>query len=223
MITLLYYIHDLVKLKRLQSQVHFVAHQMASMLQNVSQNRTDKAITKNDIRHIASAAYLTIFPGITQFTATGKHDGYLGYNPMWYVICVKGNENSTASVVWVQRYFSCNDAINPETINQDSRIDRTITSNLQNVEPSRIHPNLKLEKNEIKIILECTIHYSQASSYSFADGRNCSTVSPSKAFGFFVYPLAPPKTQDGKNDAIYFHSVVIFSPRPGLFSETAPK
>jgi len=43
-IILLFYIHDLVKIKRYYSQTEFVAQQMANILQNISQKRADKKI-----------------------------------------------------------------------------------------------------------------------------------------------------------------------------------
>ena len=218
---LLYYIHDLVRLKRWQSQMQFVAHQMASMLQNISQNRTDKTITQNDIRYAMSAAYLTIFPGTTRFAKKDAVADY-GYTPMLWIYCIKGNSDSTASVVWAQRYHMTYEST-PESVRQDGSISRTTVNNSKNVPPSQIYPTLKIEQNEVKIIVECAIHYSRSPDYSFTDGRLCSEVTPKQAFGFFVYPIAPPITHKANNDAIYFHSVVIFSPRPGLFSETAPK
>ena len=99
--------------------MQFVAHQMASMLQNVSQNRTDKTITKNDIRYAISAAYLTVFPGISRFSTNCRSD--FGYNPMLWIYYVKGNSDSTASVIWVQRYHMAgHQTTNPERIEQDT-------------------------------------------------------------------------------------------------------
>ena len=216
MIMLLYYIHDLVRLKRFRSQMQFVAHQMASMLQNVSQNRTDKEITKNDIRYVASASYLTIFPGTSQFTVADWTSKY-GYNPMLFIFYVKGNSDSTASVVWAQRYHSCDFARDPSTFEQNGDIRRNTVNNLQNVAPSRIYPSLKIEPNEVKIIVECAIHYSTWSAYTLSDGRKNSDRTAKEAFGLYVHPLK------AVNEVTYFNSVVIFSPRPGLFSETAPK
>ena len=102
MIMLLYYIHDLVRLKRWQSQTQFVAHQMASMLQNISPNQPT-AVTKDNLRHIISAAYLSIFPGVTRFSTKSSTAPY-GYTPIAWIYCIKGNSDSSASVVWFQRY-----------------------------------------------------------------------------------------------------------------------
>ena len=223
MIMLLYYIHDLVRLKRWQSQMQFVAHQMASMLQNVSQNRTSKTITRTDIKYIYVSSYLTIFPGTTQFVYR-EFVPTLGYTPMIWIYYVKGNADSTASVVWALRFHSADFPKEPNRIDCDSKNgQRAVVKNLKNVAPSKIYPSLKIQPGEVKIILECQIHYSQWSGYSFPDGRNCSQVSPREAFGFYVYPIAPTNIPGASNDSIYFPSVVIFSPRSGLFSETAPK
>ena len=67
----------------------------------------------------------------------------------------------------------------------------------QDASPSEIYPTLKINPNEIKIIFESNVHYSQ---------------------------LSPPETRGGTgNDGIYFHSAVIFTPKPGLFDETPPQ
>jgi hypothetical protein len=84
------------------------------------------------------------------------------------------------------------------------------------VSPSSIYPGFSIQSGQIKILVEVTLHYSSASFYYFTDGRPHASVPAKTAFGFWV--LFPPK----KGDAIYFNTVVIFTPRPGLFDETPP-
>jgi len=214
LIILLYYVHDLSKLKRYYDQMEFVGQQMVNILQNISQNREDKRIKELDIKHAASLAYSSIFPGKTKFLSKSKTSD-LGYNPLGFIYCVQGNEDSTASVLWARRFHMAdNDAFTPNTVAYGSTImTRTNVKNLTNAAPSEIYPTLKIDPGDIKIIVECTIHYSMWDKYYFTDGRNHSKVSPSEAFGLKLYKLSPPQTRDGKsNDAIYFSSVVIFKP-----------
>ena len=137
--------------------------------------------------------------------------------------CVQGITDSTAKVRWVKRFHMAGITYNPSQVAFDNTINRSNVKNLSNASPSEIYPTLRIEKDQIKIIIECAIHYSQANGYSFADGRRTASVSPFQAFGLKLYKLSPPVTRGGtNNDAIYFHSVVIFTPKPGLFDGTAP-
>jgi hypothetical protein len=88
---------------------------------------------------------------------------------------------------------------------------------LQNNLASLIYKNLKIKKDEIKIIIECYSYFcnSANSAYTFGDGRPCKNVSPRDAFNFFI--LSPKPTQWA-----YFNSIIIFTPKPGLFNETPP-
>ena len=226
LIILLFYINDLVRLKRLYSQTEFVAQQMANILQNISQKRegTNRKITLPDIRYAASLAYLSMFPGTSRFVIS-RNKSELGYCPHGYIFCVKGNSNSTASVLWGKRFHFTDKATTPSAVVIDtSSFHRCNIKNLQNASPSEIYPTLKINPGEIKIIFESNVHYSQSGSYYFGDGRNTKNVSPSEAFGLRLYKLSPPVTRGGTgNDGIYFHSAVIFTPKPGLFDETPPE
>lgn len=227
LIILLFYINDLMRLKRIYSQTEFVAQQMANILQNISQKResSNRKITKSDIGYAASLAYLSMFPGTTRFMLSGQssHVSDLGYNPLGYIFYVKGNSDSTASVVWSRRFHLADGVFNPSGVSIDTnRLDRSNVKALTNASPSDIYPTLKINPNEIKIIIECAIHYSRSSGYHFTDGRTTSNVTASQAFGLRFFNLSPTATRAGSNDAIFFNSVAIFTPNPGLFNTTAP-
>ncbi len=59
LIILLFYINDLVKIKRYYSQTEFVGQQMANILQNISRNRSSKAITLDDLKRACTLAWLS--------------------------------------------------------------------------------------------------------------------------------------------------------------------
>ena len=228
LIILLFYINDVVRLKRLHSQTEFVAQQMVNILQNISQKREgkDRKITCNDIRYAASLAYLTMFPGTTRFTLTVDkvNTSDFGYNGLGYIFCVKGNSDSTASVLWARRFHFADRAENPSAVSIDQAwLSRSNVKRLTNASPSEIYPTLKINPDEIKIIIECGVHYSQAGSYYFTDGRSAADVSPAEAFGLRLFKLLPDATRAGSNGSIFFLSAVIFTPKPGLFDKTPPK
>lgn len=230
LIILLFYINDLSKLKRYYDQIEFVAQQMVNILQNISQNRakSDRKITLPDIRYATSLAYLSFFPGKTEFVSRNhikKSD--LGYRPFGFIACVEGNADSTASVLWMRRFNMARETqISPATVAIDLNAaynKRTNIKNLSNAVPSEIYPTLTIKPGEIKIIIECTIFYRQGEGYGFTDGRQTANVSPSQAFGLKLFKLSPRVCRDGcENDSLYFHSAAIFTPRPGLFDATPP-
>ena len=59
LIILLFYIHDLIKIKRYYSQTEFIGQQMANILQNISKNQP---VTLTNIKHASALAWLTIPP-----------------------------------------------------------------------------------------------------------------------------------------------------------------
>lgn len=200
LIILLFYINDLVRIKRYYSQTEFIAQQIANMLQNVSQKRATEAttsterkrqlrITTNDTWRIARLAFLTVYPGLTQLSPFS-----LNHYPAVFIYYVKNNKDGTASCKW--RNFYWGDYNNYSGCSTSAPNQSSITYK-SNVIPSEIHPNLKFNSEDAKIIVEVFLSYR---------GDN-------KTFGLrFVTPRA--KVQS------CFHSVVIFTPKPGLFYES---
>ncbi|MDR1235406.1 MAG: hypothetical protein LBJ96_00205 [Holosporaceae bacterium] len=199
---------------RMREKVKFVGYEMANILQNISQNRVDKKITKDDIKHAVAAAYLSVYQGKTMYT-TSRLCTPLGHASSGNLYCVKGLENGNASVIWCHRWHSANNSPSPAEITIENRDSRSIV-NMGSNSPSKIYPDLRIQKGEMKILVEVCFHYSKSSGYGFTDSRMCADVSSKTAFGFFV--LNPPR----KGDSIYFNTVVIFTPKPGLFDDTAP-
>ena len=188
---------------------------MVNMLQNVSNG---KKLIKTDMVSACSAAYLTVYPGISRY-ATAKFRLPLGHFPHAWVYYVKGEGNGKASVVWLAViYFSI-----PGTDYEISYKSHGGSSMqfLQNVPAEQIHKNLKINAGENKIITECCLCYATgATNYYFSDGRQCAGVSPREAFGF---QIIAPQSHSYSGQSNYFSSVVIFTPKPGLFDETPPK
>jgi hypothetical protein len=90
---------------------------------------------------------------------------------------------------------------------------RTLTRDGTNVAASIIHPNLKIKDGEIKVIIECAIF--KYTGFDYIDGRLSKNVSPREAFGFWM--LSPKPIY-----VCYFNTVVIFTPKPGLFDDNGP-
>jgi hypothetical protein len=215
LITFIWYLYDISKMARMREKMKFVGYEMAGILQNISQNRANKRISKDDIRHAVAGAYLSLYLGKTMYAVSGGF-APLGHTSSGNLYCVKGEKDGNASVIWCVRWHSAYNTPSPATISVVGRDSRSIVKLGSDVKSSSIYPDLRIEEGEMKILLEVTLHYSQAPGYGFADGRDGADVPPKTAFGFFV--LNPPKN----GQSVYFNTVVIFTPKPGLFSETAP-
>ena len=222
LIILLFYINDLVKIKRYYSQTEFVAQQMANILQNISKNN---AITINDVKRAASLACLSMYPGKTMYfngKTRGAHD--FSHYPKFHIHYVKGLSKGKASCIWALR-FNIQNGVNPSewgytkmtSTDSDSKV--TWGSNL---DQSTIYPTLKVDENKYKIIVECAIY---CGVNSMNDSEYVSTDDQStRSRKAFKCRLVTPKSNGNSNDhRYYFNSIVIFEPKPRLFSETAPQ
>lgn len=108
----------------------------------------------------------------------------------------------------------------PSSINyrvRENPNNRSKVNNKTQVIPSDIYEELSINPGEVKIILEACLDYSTA--YKLPNGNSCSTVDYSKILEFYV--VRPKYTYRIANERTCFNSVVIFTPKPGLFSETA--
>ena len=187
----------------MHSQTEFVAQQAANMIQNISQKRANSAttsterkrqlrITTNDLWMIARTTALTIYPGLTQ-----RSPYPLNHLPAMIIYYVKNNKNGTASCKWRNNHFG---SYGNFSYCYDSGSNFSSVRYKSDASPSQIHPNLKFSSEDAKIIVEVFLR-----SYR---GDNKT------AFGL---RLVNPRTI---NNYYCFHSVVIITPKPGLFYES---
>ena len=228
LIILLFYINDLVRIKRYYSQTEFVGQQMANIIQNISQSRTDKRITANDLRYALTLAYQTIYPGKTMFW---QGNGLYFVNvPHPLIYYVKGNSNGTATTVWGRVFWTSDSpAISPATIRSGTQTTSHDVSQINmgtNLPPSQIYPTLKIEPGEVKIIIETLIFFRTTDP----DINGKSGYTPREVFGCRLVSPKPWKNNNSNNTytsdmsrGAFFNSVVIFTPKQGLFDETPPQ
>jgi hypothetical protein len=204
----------------LHERAELAVREMVNMLQNVSQNRADKKLTSDDVKYAVAASYLSAYPGITMY---GKTLHSFGHFPLGYIHCVKG-ESGKAKILWYRCFFAGGDT--PANMNYDegnSFFSAVAPDHKTNslMDPSSIHKDMRIKDGEIKIILQCAYFYNgtSGSPFGFNDGRLCKNVPVKDAFGLFIVNPSP---QNLSAPHLYFHAVVIFIPKPGLFGETAP-
>jgi len=212
-IILLFYICDLIKIRRMYSQMEFVGQQMVNILQNIAKERT---IKYEDLCHAASLAYLSVYPGKTMYsTVNASINHELIHCPFFMIYYVKGTTGGNAKVLWARHIttlrstapdwhlYSDGDYIN------DVR-HSSVGSTSSEIKDSNIYPTLKMESGKPKIILETAIFWNK----DFMDGNGKTVSNARQAFGLRL--VNPKHFSD-----LYFNTVVIFSPNDG-FSETPP-
>ena len=211
LIILLFYINDLIRIKRYYSQTEFVGQQTANMIQNISKNRENPRITKTDLLNIHALAWQTVYPGVTIFRKDSVYP--LNHKPITSMYYVRGLSNGKASCIWrtwTRLYESPSKyGYNSYTNDNPHSAVRYLTETV----PANIYPTLKINPNEVKIIVETLIERDNS-------GVQYSGVSDRVSTG--LYLVNPAKIKDG-TWSYMFHSVVIFTPKPGLFTETAPQ
>ncbi len=212
----LFYIHDLMRLKRYYSQTEFVAQQMANILQNLAKKRAveGKTLEYNDLCYAASLAYLTIYPGTTMYsTVVDNYRHGLIHCPFAVIYYVKGTSGGKAKCLWGKAITSTTNKslpwINYRNITS-SQSWSTVTYESSEADPSSIYPTLKVEEGQSKIILEITLYWGSA----MCDTNGKKVASAREAFRLhFIQPK--------HFVSLYFHSVIIFTPNNG-FPETRP-
>jgi hypothetical protein len=198
------YGYDIFKMARMYERMEFATHCAANMLQNSSKNRENKLITLNDIKNACASAYLTVYNGNTIYDANRTGGGNIPWAHC-FVYCIKGMSGEKASILWLVTVWitggiaqcSSNAADHP----------RSSVRFLKNASPAQIYKELKIKKDEVKILVELT--------------NVCKISTASDAFGFLM--MNPKYSSIYGDSGHYFTSVIIFTPNPGLFSETQPQ
>ncbi len=168
------------------------------MLQNISQGQT---ITLDQIKQAFCTAVL---PYYRNFTIRTSYDNFFPHAWIYYV---KGLDNGNASVVKIWVTWCVNKTrVDVQKLNQ---VHNGSSINFkQNVSPKEIYKNLTIKPGEIKIICEYTNHY--------LTNNTSMNYNTAKEMGFFLYCPSTPASLNKQN---YFDSVIIFSPKPGIFNE----
>ncbi|MDR1334237.1 MAG: hypothetical protein LBJ71_03400 [Holosporaceae bacterium] len=203
-IAILYYLHDIPKYKRMQTQMDFCAHCGVSMFQNISAGRTNKRIRVQDLKYISCITFHPYFVGTKHYSVGDNWSSTKCFGHV--LLCyVKGVGENRAVMKW---WFLNNWGSAPPTRALTSaKSGHTYTLTILNgnigteYDASYIHKDLKIKNGEVKMIFEVML---------YPDGN----PKPADFWGFYVFV---PK-RDSKILG-YFHSVVIFTPNSGLFSE----
>jgi len=221
-LVLLYYIHDLPRLRLMQRKMQFVAYEMSAIIQNIAKQKSvnEEVITKKDFADAMKLAYLSIYTGNTiNGTIEPSSKFPYGHYPLTAAIYVRGTGDNKAEGKWKLRSFGGN-GINAYRTN--SNLGGAISLNYQTETTNALtfYPKLSISQGENKIILQCVLYYDHAGKFkeTFSDGTLCKNVSVRDAFGFLLF-----KPEGvGTDKTGFFPAEVIFS-IGSHFPETEPK
>jgi hypothetical protein len=210
LIAILYYLYDVPKARRMHAQTKFCANCIANILQNINHR-----VTRNDLKCVVAAACLTIYPGKTMYsTVYGNMVSVYGNCPVTDIFCVKKKDGKN-KILWKLVLDVIEATVATEVRVYERKAPVSIVGlNLDDI---------PLENGEIKIIVHCY-------RYFFASGNRCLAISnrslysvtARETFGFLVFN--PKQSDRDSEDKLggFFMNVVVFKPKPELFSETAP-
>jgi hypothetical protein len=83
--------------------------------------------------------------------------------------------------------------------------------------------DIVIKEGEIKMVLRCYIFFMSASNRYLLNGYSTLKMSARESFGFLL--LKPKEYDRDGTDKIgcFFPAIVVFTPKPGLFSEIVPQ
>ena len=199
-----------------------MAQQMVNIIQNMSQKRgaSDSAklkISQADLAYAFALSHQIMYPGTTMYYSGQGHGSF--HLPLANIYCVKGTANGKASCIWrVGVWTNSNSVISPKTLLHDitrAGVDNSIINYKSDASPEEIYPQLKINSGDIKILIELFSEWKA----SFKDNTGNKKGSLKEALGLYV---ATPRYK--KPDSTYFfNTVVIFTPKSGLFDADGPQ
>jgi hypothetical protein len=205
LIAILYYLHDVPKAKRIQAKLDFCACCGVNMFQNVSAGRIDKKVKIQDLKYISCVLFHPYFIGVGHYTGASSNNSCFGHILLCYV---KGVGENRAVMKWqaLNNFGQVPPARQSIVVKSGHAYNYVTVLNGDigtEYNASSIYKDLKIKNGEVKMILDVMLWTdSKPKSASF--------------WGFYVFNPKKDRTSG------YFHSVVIFTPKPGLFDENTP-
>ncbi|MCR4623204.1 MAG: pilus assembly protein [Alphaproteobacteria bacterium] len=216
LIILLFYICDLVKIKRYYSQTEFIGQQIVNIIQNISGGAS---VTKNNLKYALCLANLSMLPGMTMYTQDANYHGYTTLVQIYRVVGAGSGKAKCTSRIELSAW---NGQQSPEKIwyacTSEDYAGSKVRYSSTAVAPSQIYSTLEMgagsNTTEEKIVVDICL-------------LTDSTIRPSGKSAerqiLGLYQAMPPfLTNSDDRFRFYFHSVVIFTPKKGLFSNSCP-
>jgi hypothetical protein len=217
LIAILYYLHDIPKYKRIQAKMDFCIHCAVNLIQNISQNRSNKKIILKDFAYILGTVLIPHFGGGTDQYQIGEGHVYKrGYLIAWSIAYLKGVGNGQVKILW-EMY---NDWMSAPFDMKIVPGIRFFPAPGQTVNVNQIMDGLSLKNGEYKMVLGfCPL---SGSTLFLLNGENALTTTWREKFGFLFWK---PSFWVSLSVSSYYSpslTKVAFTPNPGLFDENLP-
>ena len=229
LIAILYFIMDAPLLRLYQLKLKNTAYFAANLIQNISDQRENKTISKKDLNQITICAFANLYRGLSIFNPNHSQYGHI------YAYYVVGDDNDKATVKWVwdsgEPGTNPNNPTGSNAYTSGTSINNSIVKFSSAAVANTIHKDLTIKKGEVKIILDVSIIIPMAATYvaptTQINQNNAAAPiarsdeirhSPAGRLGFYLIPV---KNMRGTVNS-FLNYVLIFSPKPGLFSATPP-
>jgi hypothetical protein len=192
------------------------------VIQNVSLHRSNKRVTLKDLSYARCFSALPVYPGASLYAISGSGTFAKRYTAgfcLLYLYYIKGTGHNKCKVCWCWDSNFVNTSPNSSTFQfVDSAYNSYSAVFYKSGDKANsweIYPSLTIEEGEEKMVLDYC--YWAANVGVFADGSPAASVPLGRRFGlYFATPKSPPRGE------AYFHSVVIFTPKPWLFDANRP-
>ena len=220
---------DAPLLRLYQLKLKNTAYFAANLIQNISDQRENRAITKRDLNQITICSFANIYRGLSIFNENRSQYGHI------YAYYVVGDDNDKATVKWVwdsgEPGIDPNNPKNSNSYTSGASVNNSIVKFSTSAVANTIHKDLTIKKGEVKIILDVSIIIPMAATYvapeTQVNPNNAAAPiarseeirkSPAGRLGFYLLPV---RKMNGTTNS-FLNYVIIFSPKPGLFSATPP-
>ena len=215
LVSILYFSLDVPKRSLMETKMKNTTFFAISMIQNISQNRANNVITKHDLEFIITTSFMNIFRGLEQFNLINDPNDR---NPwgLSYIYYVKGLPDGKASTIWRWDSRPLLSSPSRDSITYTTDTDCSTVRYKTNVDPDQIHKDLIISDGDVKIIVETIYAVTYDNSSTDDDSDIHDTIN--RTLGFY---LIKPRSLSAVQWT-FFSTVTIFTPRPGLFSETPP-
>ncbi|MDR2267972.1 MAG: hypothetical protein LBD81_00800, partial [Holosporaceae bacterium] len=183
---------------------------------NMIQHATNGApLRSNDLVRVSHAAFLNIYVG--DQSVSSNDDGSQmrhGHNSALYVYRVKGVAKDKGKVIWGWRSDKAKSSPSNRISTSgdayiDSRVSIVKANKNSEISGAEIFKDLKIEKDETKMIIEAGIVQSE----KYADGTLTSS-NPRKMLGYMMMPVL--------GDKMYMGNALVITPEKGIFSDELP-
>ncbi|MDR1362026.1 MAG: hypothetical protein LBJ16_02315 [Holosporaceae bacterium] len=226
---LMYFSLDYYKYYFLKAKTRNAAFSAVSLIQAVSQDRPSKAITSEDLSRILPVAFMNYYKGKQGLGVGSPYQYAHGHTPHLNITLVQGLGGTRAKILWKMRLFNKGVKVRVDDVDIEVNPQQELPTALTGInawsgenEATAIHPNLKIENGEYKVIITLCF-LADEPRFKYLDGTYVSNSNAQKLFGFYGFPFEPLQAEyQGRRVAAMFPYTVIFSPHPGVFTDTPP-